>query len=229
MNMNNINKQDFKQYVKIEESCDNLIGVIKEEALSIETMVEDSVKDMDMDIKENPKNKNKNMNEYIDLKGNSILDSSKNISKKKRRLKGQELINTILEDPVFRQHHELLDRRLDDISRKRMMQKIRNRISAQESRDRRKVYITELEYENLKLREENDFLKKKILKVENELLKKNNENSTKVGESNCSNSNNSDTNEAYNNKSPSIEKIEVEQNIYRARHTSPTLNWKAGS
>jgi len=50
-----------------------------------------------------------------------------------------------------------------------MMQKIRNRISAQESRDRRKHYIEKLEAENDVIKNENKTLKElvKQLKEEN--------------------------------------------------------------
>ena len=68
-----------------------------------------------------------------------------------------------------------------------MMQKIRNRISAQESRDRRKVYIDSLETENRILIENNQLLKDKIEKLESEklslVLKSENAASTKAGES----------------------------------------------
>lgn len=67
------------------------------------------------------------------------------------------------------------------------MQKIRNRISAQESRDRRKVYIDSLETENRILIENNQLLKDKIEKLESEklslVLKSENAASTKAGES----------------------------------------------
>jgi hypothetical protein len=100
-----------------------------------------------------------------------IDHKSKNI-KKKRRLKGNDLISSIQHDPIFSQHSELLDKRLDDNSRKRMMQKIRNRISAQESRDRRKVYIEAMEAENKELMQENLGLREIIseLKTKNKNL-----------------------------------------------------------
>jgi len=69
---------------------------------------------------------------------------------------------------VFSQHAELLDNRLDDLSRKRMMQKIRNRISAQESRDRRKNYIEKLEAENNVIKNENTTLKEHIKQLKEE-------------------------------------------------------------
>lgn len=88
--------------------------------------------------------------------------------KKKRRLKGNELINSIIQDPLFSKHTQLLDKKLDDASRKKMMQKIRNRISAQESRDRRKIYIESIEQNNLELLNENYILKESIKKLKEE-------------------------------------------------------------
>ena len=125
-------------FVKIEDHDE--CSMIKEEALSFQSG-------------------NDNHNETLDISKHmypGISINSKN-TKKKRRLKGHELIISIKQDPVFSKHQELLDKKLDDMSRKRMMQKIRNRISAQESRDRRKVYIDDLEKENSLLRQENEF------------------------------------------------------------------------
>jgi len=82
--------------------------------------------------------------------------------KKKRRLKGNELIHSIQHDPLFSQHEQLFDKKLDDVSRKKMMQKIRNRISAQESRDRRKIYIESIEMDNNELRNDNVLMQETI-------------------------------------------------------------------
>jgi regulator of replication initiation timing len=74
---------------------------------------------------------------------------------------------------MFSNHEELFDENMDDVARKKMMQKIRNRISAQESRDRRKVQFSSLEEENIALTKENDQLKRKLSDLErkNHILK----------------------------------------------------------
>ena len=135
---NNQHEELDNLFVKIEDHDES--SMIKEEALSFQSS-------------------NDNYNETHDISKHGcpgVSINSKN-TKKKRRLKGHELIISIKQDPVFSKHQELLDKKLDDMSRKRMMQKIRNRISAQESRDRRKVYIDDLEKENSLLRQENQF------------------------------------------------------------------------
>lgn len=70
--------------------------------------------------------------------------------------------------PMFAKHEELFDESMDDVARKKMMQKIRNRISAQESRDRRKAQFQTLEDEKLVLKKENDSLKKRVNNLERE-------------------------------------------------------------
>ena len=50
----------------------------------------------------------------------------------------------------------------DPKERKKIQQKIRNRISAQNSRDRKKVYIQSLENEKMRLNCENESLQQQI-------------------------------------------------------------------
>lgn len=122
---------------------------------------------------------------------NGVSNNSKYI--KKKRLKGNDLINSIKVDPMYSGHDELLDKRMDDTTRKRMMIKIRNRVSAQESRDRKKDHIDNLESENLDLLMKNQNLLEYIRKLEAEkaeLLNKNN-------------SNNASTQNSTDHKSPS--------------------------
>ena len=65
---------------------------------------------------------------------------------------------------------------LSEKDKKKMEQKIRNRVSAQQSRDRKKVYIVNLEHQNAALITENSLLKQDVmfLKQENEHLKQEN-------------------------------------------------------
>jgi len=148
-----------------------------------------------------------------------IDHKSKNI-KKKRRLKGNDLISSIQHDPVFSQHMELLDKRLDDNGRKRMMQKIRNRISAQESRDRRKVYIEAMEAENHQLAKENLDLRDMVslLKQQNQnlMLKCEELSTTKEGSS------------IENHSEHDSENIQ-ETVIGRRNLPSPGMDWKVGT
>lgn len=70
-------------------------------------------------------------------------------------------------------HEELFDSNLDDKARKRVMQKIRNRISAQESRDRKKNQFNELVNNNISLIKNSMNMKRQIdeLQRENMALK----------------------------------------------------------
>lgn len=65
---------------------------------------------------------------------------------------------------------------LSEKDKRKMQQKIRNRVSAQQSRDRKKVYIVNLEQQNAVLMTENSLLKQDVmfLKQENEHLKQEN-------------------------------------------------------
>lgn len=93
--------------------------------------------------------------------------------KKKLRLRGEELLRSLRAHPVFREHHELFDPSLDDRGRKKLMQKIRNRISAQESRDRKKNQFNGLMGDNITLMQNSLQLEKRLEEVvaENEKLR----------------------------------------------------------
>lgn len=152
-----------------------------------------------------------------------IDHKSKNI-KKKRRLKGNDLISSIQHDPVFSQHRELLDKRLDDSGRKRMMQKIRNRISAQESRDRRKLYIDQMIAENRELAQENLTLREMVsqLKTKNESLMQ------KCEELSTTKEGSSIENRSEHDSTPPTEGIDEPQ-IFRQKLPSPGMDWKVGT
>lgn len=93
---------------------------------------------------------------------------------RKKRLKGQELIQSLKRNPIFRDHDELFEENMDDLTRKKLMQKIRNRVSAQESRDRKKMQMGSLAEKNFILEKENASLKAEVeeLKRENKVLRK---------------------------------------------------------
>jgi predicted nuclease with TOPRIM domain len=67
---------------------------------------------------------------------------------------------------LYSEHPELLNPEIDDAERKKLMQKIRNRQSAQESRDRKKTEYTDVLHENTSLKRENETLKEKIQEIE---------------------------------------------------------------
>ena len=100
--------------------------------------------------------------------------TGKDGTQRKKRLKGKDLIQSLKKNPMFKDHEELFNENLDDITRKRMMQKIRNRISAQESRDRKKEQFCDLNGKNQILVDENNKLKAELDRMlrENENLKK---------------------------------------------------------
>lgn len=150
----------FTDFIKIEEPSETIptSDSIKQEYTQLSPSTE---------ISEDA-NFNKSMDTEDKLNNGTYIPEKRRLIKKKRRLKGSELITSIKCDPVFSQHAELFDKKLDDFSRKKLMQKIRNRISAQESRDRRKVYIESIEMENQYLREENESLKEQINKLQEE-------------------------------------------------------------
>jgi hypothetical protein len=93
---------------------------------------------------------------------------------RKKRLRGEELITSLKRHPIFKDHEELFEANLDDLSRKKLMQKIRNRVSAQESRDRKKVQFGSLQEKNFILEKEKANLRAEVedLRKENKLLKK---------------------------------------------------------
>jgi len=112
-----------------------------------------------------------------------------------------------------------------------MMQKIRNRISAQESRDRRKVYIETIEQENKILKQENQVLRDTLKKIKNEntilkeereqILKQKDQISTTQEETESIDNSNTDNTTAHQ-KQPN-------QSITRQRLGSPGMDWKVGT
>ena len=119
-----------------------------------------------------------------------IHQKSKRILKReqaKKRTKEKGLLNKKQLDESFKESIDEKSKKdldenddnsseLSDKDRKKMQQKIRNRMSAQQSRDRKKMYIVSLEQQNAGLLSENLLLKDEILylKQENEGLKEEN-------------------------------------------------------
>ena len=125
-----------------------------------------------------------------------LFQKSKRIMKReqaKKRTKEKGLVNNKKENPLdeskdseesektktIKDITEENDEDLTDLSekdKKKMQQKIRNRVSAQQSRDRKKVYIVNLEQQNSVLLSENVLLKQDLIymKQENEQLKEEN-------------------------------------------------------
>lgn len=99
------------------------------------------------------------------IKGYNSLEISR---KKRYTLKGMDLINTILKDPILSTYTELLDTSIDDLTRKRLIRQTQNKICAQKTRNAKKSYIESVEHENNALRNENYQLKAKIEQLEKE-------------------------------------------------------------
>lgn len=97
------------------------------------------------------------------------------VQKSKRIMKREQAKKRTKEKVPIEEKSEDLDS-LSEKDKKRMQQKIRNRMSAQQSRDRKKVYMVNLEQQNSVLISENTLLKQDImfLKQENEQLKEEN-------------------------------------------------------
>lgn len=108
------------------------------------------------------------------------------------------------------------------------MQKIRNRISAQESRDRRKIYIETIEQENTILKQENSVLRETLKKIRSENIiltqevqKQKDQISTTHEEIDSIDNSNTD-NTAPPQRQPN-------QSITRQRLGSPGMDWKVGT
>ena len=108
-----------------------------------------------------------------DLKKVSGPASCKRVVKRehaKRRVQETENLKSLKEQQE-KQIDESLD--LNENEKKKMKQVIRNRISAQQSRDRKKAYIKEIEQDNNELKQQVSSLKRKLnsLNQENQYLK----------------------------------------------------------
>jgi hypothetical protein len=108
-----------------------------------------------------------------DLKKLSGSASCKRVVKRehaKRRVQETENLKNLKE-----QQEKQIDDNSDltDLEKKKMKQVIRNRISAQQSRDRKKAYIKEMEQENNEIKQQVSSLKRKLhlLHQENQYLK----------------------------------------------------------
>ncbi|CAG9315912.1 unnamed protein product [Blepharisma stoltei] len=107
------------------------------------------------------------------LKDKEIPEKSKRVVKRehaKRRAMESEAVNKLKEEQKKLQE---ICKDLPDAERKRQQQMIRNRISAQQSRDRKKQYISLIEDENSQLKKQNSCLQHKVmqLQAENDYLK----------------------------------------------------------
>lgn len=146
------------------------------------------------------------------------------------------MITALKSSPIFSQHQELFDENIDDATRKRLMQKIRNKVSAQESRDRKKVQFSSVIEENTHLSKENHLLKQRVTQLvsQNQALRaKLKENGIQFDELNLTKSdNNSVSTEDYSSQSIESDK-ELEQmnrigQLFRD-DTKGDTNWKTFS
>lgn len=104
-----------------------------------------------------------------------MMEKSKRIIKREKAKTRKASKNQEASTNTQNSNNELNDRialeigsldNVDDKSKKKKVQMIRNRISAQNSRDRKKAYIYSLESENLELREEKAKLLARIAELE---------------------------------------------------------------
>ena len=68
-----------------------------------------------------------------------------------------------VKEEVYEQHHPGFSK-LPEKKKKKIRQKIKNKISAQQSRDAKKMYISKLEQEIKDLKEENKMLRSQLEK-----------------------------------------------------------------
>lgn len=109
-----------------------------------------------------------------------VSRSSKKVQKprgaqenKKEKNKGREKLSLeekIAMSEAFRTSPELNDPNIDQQTKKKIMQMIRNRISAQTSRDRKKLMAAKMENEINQVRMENVQLRQKIFELEQKLV-----------------------------------------------------------
>lgn len=138
---------------------------------------------------------------------------------RKKRLRGADLIQSLKRNPIFRDHDELFEENLDDLTRKKLMQKIRNRVSAQESRDRKKMQMGSLAEKNFILEKDNANLRAEVeeLKNENKMLRK------KLDEASSTKSNSNGTGKT-DSESTNVEKSsynsDVNLNLFKDEDSS---------
>jgi len=184
--------EELSELLTIPEKKESLLGFTSDLDLDIEYNIQNMDQDYVVPAVQEPKwaqnvnrqEDNDDANEIDELDFDDLEsgeDESTTLSKRqdpgaprKKRLKGQDLISSLKRNPMFRDHEELFQENMDDLSRKKMMQKIRNRISAQESRDRKKAQFCDLADKNFVLEKENASLKAEVdsLRKENKELRR---------------------------------------------------------
>jgi len=109
-------------------------------------------------------------NSISDEPGDTISDKSKRIKKKRDQAKERNKSKLDL-DKIDKKFipEGFYDPNLDEQTRKKMIQMIRNRASAQASRDKKKLYMQQLESENQKLHKQNASLMSKNSELNNRL------------------------------------------------------------
>lgn len=110
--------------------------------------------------------RNLNVEDLKNLKNAS--DKSKRVIKRehaKRRVMESEAVKKLKEE---QQQLAEDSKDMPESERKRLQQMIRNRISAQQSRDRKKAFVTQIEDENQSLRDQNNNLKYKLKQIQDE-------------------------------------------------------------
>ena len=104
------------------------------------------------------------------LRGISVPEKSKRVVKRQRAKNRVMESESAALNQLREKQLEVLEKNpnLPEVEKRRMQQMVRNRISAQQSRDRKKVYIQEIEAVNDDLVAENSQLREKIAGLEQE-------------------------------------------------------------
>ncbi len=100
----------------------------------------------------------------------SISDKTKRIKKSREQAKDRKK-SKLEVDKIDKKFipEGFDDPSLDEHTKKKMIQMIRNRVSAQASRDKKKVYLQQLERDNMRLQKENSALSTKYTEISNKL------------------------------------------------------------
>lgn len=141
-----------------------------------------------VEIDESLPKKRKRLNKYPLLSSNKLCDKCRYLEESKpnnRKIQEKSIgasikghIKRVIEsDAVAKlkeEQRKLIHKDIPDAEKKRLQQMIRNRISAQQSRDRKKHYVSIIEDENSQLKSQNENLKLLIFQfeTENRILKK---------------------------------------------------------